>query len=426
MSQASLPIFSPGNHHEFSSLADFEFMKTIGTGTFGRVILVRFKDSQDFNKSSVQAINQSISKFHHQVSSAVGSKCPPAALEGLALDTAHNTSTSSSQPLSKKENTTPDKKKAEKSSSIPQHNLANEQDASTSNASHHGYYALKMLNISRVIRLKQVQHVKNEKSTLFEIRHPFIVQLYWAYHDEIFLYMLMEYVPGGELFTYLRAAQKFENDKALFYAAEIVSAFGSIHEKDIIYRDLKPENILLTAQGHVKLTDFGFAKKVKDRTWTLCGTPEYLAPEVIQSKGHGKAVDWWSLGILIYEMLAGFPPFFDENPFDIYRKILEGRVEFPRHFEHYAKDIIRRLLASDRTKRLGCLRHGTQDVYQHKWFSTRGFTWSDVLSLNLRPPIQPTVLHPGDYQNFEDYSQADAGFATETATLEEKAMFKDF
>lgn len=378
--------------HPFSSVADFEFKRTVGTGTFGRVILVKYKDAPDSD------LVKSLQKFHDSVSSAVGSKAPPVALN----------STLSNSDKEKEQQLPPN---APKKCSQP---------------AHHGYYALKMLNISRVIRLKQVQHVKNEKTTLMEIRHPFIVNLYWAFHDEIFLYMLMEYVPGGELFTYLRASQKFENDKALFYAAEIVSAFADIHEKDIIYRDLKPENILLSATGHVKLTDFGFAKKVKDRTWTLCGTPEYLAPEVIQSKGHGKAVDWWSLGILIYEMLAGFPPYFDENPFDIYRKILEGRLEFPRHFDAAAKDIIRRLLASDRTKRLGCLKNGTIDVQQHRWFSSRGFTWQDVIRENLKPPILPVVESPGDTQNFEDYSQQDAGFATETATLEEKQLFKDF
>jgi serine/threonine protein kinase len=113
----------------------------------------------------------------------------------------------------------------------------------------------------------------------------------------------------------------------LFYAGEILLALEYLHSLDTVYRDLKPENLLLTHKGHVKITDFGFAKKIEDRTWTLCGTPEYLAPEIITSKGHGKAVDWWAFGILVYEMLAGYPPFFDDNPFGIYEKILAGRLQ---------------------------------------------------------------------------------------------------
>ncbi|XP_067841800.1 putative serine/threonine-protein kinase PRKY isoform X3 [Heptranchias perlo] len=168
------------------------------------------------------------------------------------------------------------------------------------------YCALKAMSIPDVIRLKQEQHVHNEKSILTEIHHPFLIKLYWTHHDERFLYMLMEYVPGGELFSYLRNLGRFNNSTGLFYSAEIVCAIEYLHAKDIVYRDLKPENILLDREGHIKLTDFGFAKKLVDRTWTLCGTPEYLAPEVIQSKGHGRAVDWWALGVLMFEMLSGW------------------------------------------------------------------------------------------------------------------------
>ncbi|KAM9669042.1 cAMP-dependent protein kinase catalytic subunit PRKX isoform 2-T2 [Dama dama] len=167
------------------------------------------------------------------------------------------------------------------------------------------FFALKVMTIPDIIRLKQEQHVHNEKSVLKEVNHPFLVKLFWTGHDDRFLYMLMEFVPGGELFSYLRNRGRFTSNTGLFYAAEIVCAIEYLHSRDIVYRDLKPENILLDRDGHVKLTDFGFAKKLVDKTWTLCGTPEYLAPEVIQSKGHGRAVDWWALGILIFEMLSG-------------------------------------------------------------------------------------------------------------------------
>ncbi|XP_073919932.1 cAMP-dependent protein kinase catalytic subunit PRKX isoform X3 [Castor canadensis] len=215
------------------------------------------------------------------------------------------------------------------------------------------FFALKVMSIPEVIRLKQEQHVQNEKGILQEVTHPFVVQLFWTCHDDRFLYMLMEFVPGGELFTYLRNRGCFPSATGLFYTAEIVCAIEHLHAKGIVYRDLKPENILLDRDGHIKLTDFGFAKKLVDRTWTLCGTPEYLAPEVIQSKGHGRAVDWWALGVLVFEMLSGFPPFFDDNPFGIYQKILAGKIDFPRHLDFGAKDLIRKLLVVDRTRRLG-------------------------------------------------------------------------
>jgi len=157
------------------------------------------------------------------------------------------------------------------------------------------YFALKILAIHDVIRLKQVEHVKNEKNILKEINHPFLVDLTWSSKDKSFLYMLFPYVSGGELFSYLRSAGRFNSATTFFYSAEIVSALDYLHSLSVVYRDLKPENLLLDRDGHLKITDFGFAKRISDRTWTLCGTPEYLAPEIIQSKGHNRAVDWWAL-----------------------------------------------------------------------------------------------------------------------------------
>lgn len=374
---------APNHMLHFESPDDLNCIKTIGTGTFGRVILC---------KSKVE-LHTVVDKL-------------PENFDELQITTSSKKS---------ENNSTKSGKSSKKNKLLPH----------ASTASNDGYFALKILNIRQVIKLKQLEHVKSEKACLQEINHPFIVQLFWTYHDNTFLYMLLEYISGGELFTYLRAAHKFENDKALFYALEIVSALAHCHSLDIIYRDMKPENILIDVSGHIKMTDFGFAKKVKDRTWTLCGTPEYLAPEIIQSKGHGKAVDWWSLGILIYEMLAGFPPFFDENPFDIYRKILECNVEFPRHFEKHSRDLISKLLVVDRTKRLGCQRRGTQDVLDHPWFSSRAFTWDDVYKKRLRPPIVPVVTFSGDPQNFEDYEDGD-GISNEPAHRSEVALFSNF
>ncbi|KAJ3584365.1 hypothetical protein NHX12_014860 [Muraenolepis orangiensis] len=267
------------------------------------------------------------------------------------------------------------------------------------------YLALKQMRIPDVIRLKQEQHVHNEKEVLTEINHPFLIRLFWTHHDERFLYMLMDYVAGGELFSYLRSRGRFSNSAGLFYSAELVCAIEYLHAREIVYRDLKPENILLDGGGHIRLTDFGFAKKLSDRTWTLCGTPEYLAPEVIQSKGHGRAVDWWALGILIFEMLAGYPPFFDDNPFGIYQKILAGKLEFPRHLDFYVKDLIKKFLVIDRARRLGNMKNGAEDVKKHRWFKT--IEWDTVPQRKLKPPIIPKVSHEGDTSNFDVYPDDD-------------------
>lgn len=264
------------------------------------------------------------------------------------------------------------------------------------------YFALKVLAKTDVVRLKQVSHVNSEREILGKVQHPFVVNQEATFQDSRNCYMLLEYVVGGEVFSYLRRAGSFSADVARFYVSTIVLAIEHLHNRNIIYRDLKPENLLIDSSGYTKITDFGFAKQVDERTWTLCGTPEYLAPEIIQCSGHGKAVDWWSLGILLFEMLAGHPPFCDPNPLNVYEKILQGNVIFPEHIDPVSRHLISSLLNSDRSKRLGNLRGGAQDVKNHAWF--HGVDWRSLEQRRIRPPIIPYLGEAGDTSNFSKYN----------------------
>ncbi|KAF9131903.1 cAMP-dependent protein kinase catalytic subunit [Mortierella sp. GBA39] len=266
------------------------------------------------------------------------------------------------------------------------------------------FYAMKVLKKTEVVRLKQVEHTNNEKMILERVEHPFLINMWGTFQDVRNLYMVMDYVVGGELFSVLRKSQRFPEHVARFYTCEVLLALEYLHSHAVIYRDLKPENLLLDSMGHIKITDFGFAKHVpQNMTWTLCGTPDYLAPEIIQSKGYGKAVDWWSMGVLMFEMCAGFPPFFDEDHIKLYGKIMAGKVRYPPHFQPALKDLLKRLLTADLTKRYGNLRGGATDIKNHAWFE--GVNWDQVYSRQIEAPYRPTIMGEGDASNFDDYPE---------------------
>ena len=294
--------------------------------------------------------------------------------------------------------------------------------------------AIKMLRKRDVVRLNQVEHIINERSILHALAnvnanantketdkerewnpipahapHPFIVRLFGTFADKDHLYMCLEFVRGGEFFTHLRTRGHMKNHEAQFYAACVASVFAHLHERDIVYRDLKPENLLLDHDGYIKVTDFGFAKHIpQNKTFTLCGTPEYLAPEILLNQGHGRGVDWWALGVLIYEMLSGRAPFTHEDTMEIYQMILRADVLYPAYFHPDARSLLRRLMQPDLTKRFGCLADGAKDVMTHRWFAEVDFV---ALLRRKYPtacvPILPSVKDADDTSCFESYPEED-------------------
>uniref|UniRef100_M4BT22 Protein kinase domain-containing protein n=1 Tax=Hyaloperonospora arabidopsidis (strain Emoy2) TaxID=559515 RepID=M4BT22_HYAAE len=270
-------------------------------------------------------------------------------------------------------------------------------------------YAMKVLRKSELIKRNQVGHTMMERRIMSSIDHPFIVGLKYSFQTASKLVMISDYCCGGEIFFHLKKFRSFSEAMVRFYAAELVAAIGHLHERDIIYRDLKPENILLDETGHVRLTDFGLSKTdCTDFTGarTFCGTPEYLAPEMLISRKkkteYGKAIDWWSLGTLMYEMLTGWPPFFDRNIEQMCSKIMKSPLKFPAHFglSSEVKSLISALLDRDPTYRIGSRPGaGVEDIKNHVFFTS--IDWALLEKRGIKPPFKPRVRSPTDIQNFD-------------------------
>lgn len=262
-------------------------------------------------------------------------------------------------------------------------------------------YALKTIRKAHIVSRSEVTHTLAERTVLAQITNPFIVPLKFCFQNPDKLYLVLSFINGGELFHHLQREGRFSEERSRLYTAELLSALECLHSMDVIYRDLKPENILLDYTGHIALCDFGLCKLnmgEAERTNTFCGTPEYLAPEVIKGEGYGKTIDWWTLGILLYEMLSGLPPYYDEDHHTMYRKILKDPLTFPAEIKPDARSLLTGLLDRNPNTRLGA--RGAEDIKRHAFFA-KSIDWDRLNSKGYRPPFKPSVESAADASNFD-------------------------
>ncbi|XP_058715934.1 RAC-beta serine/threonine-protein kinase isoform X2 [Poecile atricapillus] len=250
------------------------------------------------------------------------------------------------------------------------------------------YYAMKILRKEIIIAKDEVAHTVTESRVLQNSRHPFLTALKYAFQTNDRLCFVMEYANGGELFFHLSRERVFPEDRARFYGAEIVSALEYLHSRDVVYRDIKLENLMLDKDGHIKITDFGLCKEgVTDGTTmrTFCGTPEYLAPEVLEDNDYGRAVDWWGLGVVMYEMLCGRLPFYNQDHERLFELILLEEIRFPRSLGPESRNLLAGLLKKDPKQRLGGGPGDAREVMEHRFFA--GIDWQDVVQRKVTSEV---------------------------------------
>ncbi|KAM4718998.1 serine/threonine-protein kinase Sgk3 isoform 3-T3 [Anableps anableps] len=263
-------------------------------------------------------------------------------------------------------------------------------------------YAVKVLQKKVILNRKEQKHIMAERNVLLKnVKHPFLVGLHYSFQTTDKLYFVLDFVNGGELFFHLQRERTFPESRAKFYIAEMASALGYLHSLNIVYRDLKPENILLDHEGHIVLTDFGLCKEgisQTDTTSTFCGTPEYLAPEVLRKHPYDNTVDWWCLGSVLYEMLFGLPPFYSRDTHEMYDNILHKPLAMRPGASSTAWSLLQGLLEKDRTHRLGS-RDDFNEIKTHSFFST--ISWNDLEQKKIPPPFKPNVSSSCDITNFD-------------------------
>ena len=264
-------------------------------------------------------------------------------------------------------------------------------------------FAMKSLKKDILIEEEQIESTLLEKEILQNIDHQFLCKLIFYFQTEDRIFFVMPFLSGGELFQHLKKFKRFSEEMVRFYGAQIAIALQYLHDKKIIYRDLKPENILLDEKGYLCLVDFGMAKKLEynKKALSFCGTPEYLAPEIIKGEGYDENIDWWSLGIILYEMICGVPPFYDDNLNKIYYLIQNTEVSFPHniYLSDDVKDIIFNLLKKDVKERLG-YSSGIVEIKNHSFF--KGINFQDIENKKIEAPFIPKIDNSTDVQNFDE------------------------
>ena len=288
-------------------------------------------------------------------------------------------------------------------------------------------YAMKIVK-KKEVKKKDEKYIKTERDILaFITDHPFLIQFHSSFQNEKKLYFILEYCPGGELFNLLKKKKKFSEDKTRFFICQIILAIEHLHKFNVLYRDLKPENILIDDNGNIKLTDFGLSKmhitNSCNQSKTICGTDEYLAPEIIKGKGYGKMVDWWTLGCLLYELLTGKPPFYNNNIDELYNQINNKHPFYNKFISKNAKDLIEKLLKKNRKKRLG--RKGSKEIKEHIFF--KDVNWNRVFNKSYEPHYIPKIKDEFGLNNFDDEFTEIPVNSLESNNSEEKhKKFEDF
>lgn len=248
---------------------------------------------------------------------------------------------------------------------------------------------MKILKKSHLVKRRQIERTRTERKVLSVVNHPFIMKLHYAFQTPDKLYLVLDYCPGGELFFHLSRFRRFPERVARFYAAELLLAIGHLHKRSIIYRDLKPENVLLDADGHVKLGDFGLAKAGIQHPYegatSMCGTPEYMAPEVLAQMGHGFCVDYWGLGMICYEMMTGLPPWYTTDRQQLFRRLKSAPLDIPSYFSAASAACVAALLERNPRRRLGVT--GIRTVMEHEFF--RSISWRALYSRRVEAPVRP-------------------------------------